>query len=279
MLTDEGRALRLYLIRMVDEMRAAQSIVPAEISQTISEMKAIGGIKRAQAHGIMNIQLGETGGTNSVLEVLNNRLTVPADNVEDATAWILRADSIRLDGWANALAKMASKVAVWKVDGMENVERVTRHLESMKNRAVMQKLHRHQKPSSSETFIKLLKNDIAGNPFNAKSENMFNVALFAGTSPKLDEKKVQVKNIMLSTVRNDRLNIDMPALTLPELKAVGSKHGWIKNDPTSYTPILNDEGRKLTEDEKRQLSAKDQAVFLYLHERARRDFDAAASTA
>ena len=121
-LTEEGCEFRLYLSRMVDEMRAAQSTVPDEISQTLREMQQINGIKREQAHGIMNIELGETGDTDNVLEVLNNRLTVPADTVEDATAWILRADSIRLDGWANAVAKMASKVAVWKVDGMENVE-------------------------------------------------------------------------------------------------------------------------------------------------------------
>ena len=78
-LTDEGCELRLYLSRMVDEMRAAQSTVPDEISQTLLEMQQINVIKREQAQGIMDIQLGEGDGMNSVLEMLNSRLTVPAN--------------------------------------------------------------------------------------------------------------------------------------------------------------------------------------------------------
>ena len=276
-LTEEGFEFRLYLSRMVDEMRAAQSKVRDAISQTLREMQQVNVIKREQAQGIMDIHLGEGDGMNSVLEMLNDRLTVPASTVDETVAWILRADSSRLDRWVNALTKMESKVAAWKVNEQESVEKVTRQLESMKNRAIMQHIHRDQKPSSSETFLGMLKNDVAGNPFSAKYEHLYNVALYAGANPKRDDKREQVKAILLSTVRNDKLNIDMPALTLPTLKSIGLSHGWITNDPASYTPILVDESRKLTEDEKGELSAKDQAVFLCLHEQARRRFDPAAA--
>ena len=277
-LTDEGCEFKSFLSRMVDEMQAAQSTVPDEISHTLLEMQQTYAVKREQAQEIMDIQLGEDDGMNSVLDVLNSRLTVPASTVDEAVAWILRADSSRMGRWVNALAKIESKVAVWNVNEQESVEQVTRQLESMKNRALMQHAHRDQKSSSSETFLGMLKNDVAGNPFSTKYEHLHNVALYAGANPKRDEKSEQVKALMLSTIRNDRLKIDMPALTLPTLKAVGLGHGWITNDPGSYTPILVDESRTLTDDEKRRLSVKDQAVFLCLHERARRSFDPAAAT-
>ena len=213
---------------------------------------------------------------NSVLEMLNTRLTVPASNIDEAITWTLRADSIRLDGWVDKLTAIESKVAAWKVSD-ENVERVTRQLDSMQNRALMLHTHRDQKTSTSESFLDMLKKDVAGNPFSAKHESLFNVALFAGANPKRDDNREQVKAIMLSTIPNDKLNIDMPALTLSIIKDIGSRNGWIKTDSDSYTPVVIDENRKLTEDEKRRLSAKDQAVFLCLHERARRSFDASAA--
>ena len=57
-LTDEGCELRIYLSRLVDEMRATQSKVSDDISQTLCEMQQISVIKREQAQGIMDIQLG-----------------------------------------------------------------------------------------------------------------------------------------------------------------------------------------------------------------------------
>ena len=56
----------------------------------------------------------------------------------------------------------------------------------------MQHAHRDQKPSNSETFLGMLKNDVAGNPFSAKYESLHNVALHAGVNSKRDEKSEQV---------------------------------------------------------------------------------------
>lgn len=45
---------------------------------------------------------------------------------------------------------------------------------------------------------------------------------------------------LLSTVKNERLNMDMPGIPLDELKAIGLKNGWVQNPETGHTPVAVD---------------------------------------
>ena len=157
----------------------------------------------------------ENGNDRDTLDVLNSELVIAQSSVNDATVWNLRADGNRLRLWHSTLTAGLDKAVLWDVNAEKAMSKITTKLRDMDNRSLTTHAHQKKQVSTSE-FLVASKLEAGGNLFCSGDEQLMNVALMASVDTKTDDKRAQVKGILLSTVKNERLNMDMPGISLED---------------------------------------------------------------